>query len=244
MPVRAQSVAAGLRFRSAARSHVGCVRTLNEDAVLDRPALGLWAVADGMGGHDAGEIASRLVIDEIDPKQAYVATPGAIGESLQRANRRLVSYAAQTKAGTCGSTVVVLLIEHSGYTCLWAGDSRAYVLRGRSLTQLTRDHSAVQELIDAGSIGAADAARHPHAHMITRAVGAEAALAVEIVEGAVHPGETFLLCSDGITNVMRDAELTDLIGLPNLDDAADAVQELALQRRAPDNISLILVRHA
>lgn len=220
------------------------MRTLNEDAVLDRPGIGLWAVADGMGGHDAGEIASRLVIEEVDPKQAYVATPVAIGESLQRANRRLVSYAAQTKAGTCGSTVVVLLIEGSRHTCLWAGDSRAYVWRDRGLTQLTRDHSAVQELLDADRIKPADAARHPHAHMITRAVGAEATLAVDVREGAVHRGDTFLLCSDGVTNVVRDAELADLIGMPMIDDAADAILELALQRRAPDNVSLVLVRLA
>jgi len=218
------------------------VRKLNEDAVLDRPDIGLFAVADGMGGHDAGEIASRMVIDEIDPKQAYIATPDAVGESLQRANRRLVSYATQTHAGTCGSTVVALLIEPARYTCLWAGDSRAYVLRDRRLMQLTRDHSAVQELLDAERIKPADAARHPHAHIITRAVGAEATLAVDVAEGAVQRGDTFFLCSDGVTNVLRDTELADLIGMPMIDDAADAILDLALQRRAPDNVSLVLVR--
>ncbi len=222
---------------------MGCVRTLNEDAVLDRPGIGLWAVADGMGGHNAGDVASKLVIDEIDPKDAQVSRD-AIGESLQRANRKLVSYAAQTRAGTCGSTVVVLLLEPKRYTCHWAGDSRAYLLRERTLTQLTHDHSAVQELIDADRLQPVDAARHPYAHIITRAVGAERELAVETREGATHKGDTFLLCSDGITNLVRNEELADLIGMPHLEDAADALLELALQRRAPDNVSLVLVRHA
>lgn len=243
MPVQAHSVAANVRFRAAARSHVGRVRTLNEDAVLDRTDIGLWAVADGMGGHDAGDVASRLVIEELDPKGARVS-PAAIDESLQCANRRLLSYAAQTKTGTCGSTVVVLLLEPKRYACHWAGDSRAYVLRERCLTQLTRDHSAVQELIDAERLHRADASRHPYAHIITRAVGADRALAVETCQGATHPGDTFLLCSDGVTNLIRDEELADLVGMPLLDDAADALLELALQRHAPDNVSLVLVRHA
>ena len=243
MPVEPQTLTADTAFRSAARSHVGCVRRLNEDAVLARPAFGLWAVADGMGGHDAGEIASRIVIDEIQPKDGW-PTRGTVREGLQRANRRLVAFAEKTGSGTIGSTVVVLVIEAARYVCVWAGDSRAYMLRGAELSRLTRDHSAVQELVDAGVVAEADAQRHPQSHVITRAVGADPTLDLDVCEGPVHPGATFLLCSDGITNLIADAELADLMARADIDDAADAILALALKRGAPDNISVVLVRSA
>lgn len=243
MPVEPQTLTAANPFRSAARSHVGCVRRLNEDAVLARPEFGLWAVADGMGGHDAGEIASRIVLDEIQPKDGWPIR-GTVREGLQRANRRLVAFAEKTGSGTIGSTVVVLLMEASRYVCIWAGDSRAYMLRGTQLTRLTRDHSAVQELVDAGVVAAADAAYHRQAHVITRAVGADATLDLDVCEGAVPPGATFLLCSDGITNLIADAELAEFMARADIDEAADAITALALKRHAPDNISLVLVRTA
>jgi serine/threonine protein phosphatase PrpC len=222
--------------RSATRSHAGCVRTLNEDAVLERPDLGLWAVADGMGGHDAGDVASRIVVEEL-------AAPGTdVVERLQRANRRLLAYAAKTRAGLVGSTVVVLQIEGPRYTCFWVGDSRAYIQRSGGLIRLTRDHSAVQELIDAGRITNSEAIRHPQSHVITRAVGAEQSLAVDCCEGTVDTGDTFLLCSDGLSNTLDEAELATLASGQDLGDAADSLLALALKRRAADNVSVALIR--
>jgi serine/threonine protein phosphatase PrpC len=222
--------------RSATRSHAGCVRTLNEDAILERPDLGLWAVADGMGGHNAGDVASRIVIEEL-------AAPGTdVVERLQRANRSLLAYAARTRAGLVGTTVVVLQIEGARYTCFWVGDSRAYIRRGTGLIRLTRDHSAVQELIDAGRITCAEAIRHPQSHVITRAVGAEQSLAIDHCEGTVCTGDTFLLCSDGLSNTLNEAELATLASGQDLADAADSLLSLALNRRAADNVSVALIR--
>jgi len=233
-----QKLNAAHAFRSAARSHVGCVRALNEDAILDRPDIGLWAVADGMGGHNAGEVASSVVIEQLSSQDASVE------ERLQRANRRLLLHAAQTRSGPIGSTVVVLRIDPPHYSCFWAGDSRAYLLRDNRLTRLTRDHSAVQELIDAGRLTSAEVARHPQSHVITRAVGAEQTLIVDSLDGSIRPNDTFLLCSDGLSNLLGESELADVAKTPDLEDAAEALLALALQRRAPDNVSVILVRQA
>ncbi len=233
-----QTLNAAQAFRSAARSHVGCVRALNEDAILDRPDIGLWAVADGMGGHDAGDVASNVVIEELASQDANIE------ERLRRANCRLLLHAAQTRSGPIGSTVVALHIDPAHYSCFWAGDSRAYLLRDNHLTRLTRDHSAVQELIDAGRITAAEAARHPQSHVITRAVGAEQTLIVDSHGGSIRPNDTFLLCSDGLSNLVGESELADVAKTPDLGVAAETLLALALQRRAPDNVSVILVRQA
>jgi serine/threonine protein phosphatase PrpC len=226
------------RFLCAARSHTGCVRTLNEDAILERPEFGLWAIADGMGGHNAGDVASRMVVEEL----AAPATD--IVERLQRANRRLLAYAAKTRAGLVGSTVVALQVTGTRYRCFWVGDSRAYIQRGTSLMRLTRDHTAVQELIDAGRITHAEAIRHPQSHVITRAVGAEQNLAVDHREGAISTGDTFLLCSDGLSNTVDEAELAHLTSGEDLAEAADSLLALALKRRAADNVSVVLIRLA
>ncbi len=230
-----QKLNAAHAFQSSARSHVGCVRALNEDAILDRPDIGLWAVADGMGGHNAGEIASAVVIEELSHGTN-------VTEHLQRANRRLLAHAAQTRSGAIGSTVVVLRIEPTRFSCFWAGDSRAYLLRDDRLMRLTHDHSAVQELVDAGRITPTEAVHHPQAHVITRAVGAEQTLSVDCRDGPISASDTFLLCSDGLSNLIRDSELADAAKMTDLDAAADALLTLALQRNAPDNVSVILVR--
>jgi serine/threonine protein phosphatase PrpC len=222
--------------RSAARSHAGCVRVLNEDAVLDRPDIGLWAVADGMGGHNAGDVASKGVLEELASQDAN------IGERLQRANRRLLLHAAQTRSGPIGSTVVALEIRPPHYACFWVGDSRAYLMRDNRITRLTRDHSAVQELMDAGRITPAEAAEHPQSHVITRAVGAEQTLAVDSHDGSIEANDTFLLCSDGLSNLLREDELADVASLADLEAAADTLLALALRRQAPDNVSVILIR--
>jgi len=223
-------------LRSAARSHAGCVRALNEDAVLDRPDIGLWAVADGMGGHNAGDVASRAVLQELGSQAA------SVGDRLQRANRRLLLHAAQTKSGPIGSTVVALEIQAPHYTCFWVGDSRAYLIRDGRLTRLTRDHSAVQELIDAGRITSAEAAQHPQSHVITRAVGAEQTLAVDSRAGSIEANDTFLLCSDGLSNVLREDELAEVASMADLEAAAETLLARALRRQASDNVSVVLIR--
>jgi serine/threonine protein phosphatase PrpC len=237
---------APLIFRSTARTHVGCVRTLNEDNLVDRPEIGLWAVADGMGGHEAGEVASGLIAAALDRVEGFTTGYGFLDEvhdKLQQANRDLLARAAAVAPGTViGSTVVALLAYQGHYACLWAGDSRCYLLRGGALEPITRDHSMVQELIDAGSLTREDARTHSRANVITRAVGVADRLALEMRQGPIQPGDTFLLCSDGLSGMMADAEIGSLIEDRPIERAADALLDLALSRGGRDNITVVLVQ--
>ena len=162
-------------FEVVTRTHVGLRRKINEDALLSRPDLGLWAVADGMGGHDAGEVASALVIEglgAIPPGLAPEAQAEAVRTVLQGVNARLREMGGEgPKPRTIGSTVTVLTAKAGGYVCQWAGDSRGYLARDGVLVQLTRDHSLVQQLVDLGELTAAEAENHPDGNVITRAVG-------------------------------------------------------------------------
>jgi len=232
-------------FESAIRSHVGRRRKINEDAVLGRPDLGLWAVADGMGGHDAGEVASAMVVDGLGacpPGLSLDDRTTAAREVLKAVAARLAALGAEGPSRrTIGSTVVALLAGPDAFACLWAGDSRAYRARRGAIAQLTCDHSLVQELVDAGEIAAADAAAHPNANIITRAVGA-GALDLDCVTGDLRPGDAFLLASDGLTRLMSEAELLDALQAADLDAAADGLIDACLERGAPDNVSFVLLR--
>ena len=160
---------ARLVFESFARTDVGKVRSLNEDNFCDRPEVGLWAVADGMGGHQAGEVASGLIVEaleRVDDFSSGYAFLDDVRESIQRVNRTLIAKAAVMAPGTLiGSTVVILLAFGGHYACLWAGDSRAYILRRGRFEQISRDHSRLQELIDAGSLSRAEAKSYSRARM-------------------------------------------------------------------------------
>ena len=233
-------------FRSSAVTHVGAVRKHNEDAFVDRPDLGLWAVADGAGGHESGEVASAAVSEALG-----TIPPGlAPAQVLQEVRTRLAAthVSLMERAGARGpnvlmaTTVVVLLAQQGHFACLWAGDSRAYLLRDGALTQVSRDHSVVEDLLEAGAITAEQAARHPQANVITRAVGA----APEVLEldkrsGTLMRGDRFLLCSDGLCKALDDHRIAELLaGDP--EDGADRLVAAALQARASDNVTAVTVQ--
>ncbi len=231
-----------MRFQSWANSHPGAVRSHNEDAFVDRPDIGLWAVADGAGGHDAGEIASGMLKEVLD-----TIPPGLSASELLAQVRLRVADVHQTlrdeaeKRGPrsiIASTLVVLLARDGHFACLWAGDSRVYLLRNGTLAQVTRDHSLVQELVDAGTIPAEEADGHPRANVITRAVGAAETLELDKVSNRLAAGDRFLLCSDGLNKTLSDAELADLLADPG---PADRLIDEALTRRATDNITVVAV---
>lgn len=233
-------------FSCVARSHVGAVRRLNEDRVLARPEIGLWAVADGMGGHQAGDVASTAVVEALgqmgDADSGWALLTDA-ERRLQQVNGDLVARAAAFgPRARIGSTVVALLVYDGHYACLWAGDSRAYLLRDGQLRRLSRDHSVVQELVDAGVLAPGDAKGHRAANVITRAVGVDADLTLDLQHGEARPGDVFLLCSDGLTGLLDDAEIAARLGVMSLDKAADDLLRLTLDRGAPDNVSLLIVR--
>ena len=235
-----------LALRSAGRTHEGRVRRLNEDSLLEAPQLGLWAVADGMGGHEAGEVASRRVVDALAALPAPASGFGFVrdvSEALQRANAELIEYAAGRHTDVVGSTVVVLLAVDGHWACLWAGDSRGYLFRDGRLARLTRDHSLVQELVDKGALTPAEAHASRRANVITRAVGVDAALDLEMAQGPIRLGDTFLLCSDGLTGVLDDGEIEGLLArVPDPQACAGRLVEAALDRGAPDNVTAVLVR--
>lgn len=233
-------------FVSVSRTHVGLSRQLNEDRYLDRPEIGLWAVADGMGGHQAGDLASRLIVEALEDiagsAPAY-ARRDAVRRRLEAVNAELIARAAAMPRGTViGSTVAVLIAHEDHYACVWAGDSRVYLLRGGVLTRVTRDHSLVQELIDGGSLSEDEARARRISNVITRAVGAGQVLDLDETHGDIAPGDVFLICSDGLSGLVRDEELGQIAAGQDLEAAADRMLDLTLERGARDNITLTLVR--
>lgn len=231
------------RFSSVARSHLGRRRSINEDRVLAEPDTGLWAIADGMGGLHAGDLAASRVIEALAEDQRGASGYARLTSLLRRLEALNSLIFTESSDGLAsGSTVVALLVHEGHYACLWAGDSRAYRLRRDVLTPISRDHSVVQGLVDAGELTEAERRDHPAAHIITRAVGAGAVLEIEQRFAPIDAQDVFLLCSDGLTSCVDDEELKGILSQNDLVTAADELLALALARDAPDNVSLILIR--
>ena len=232
-------------WSSASRTHVGKVREINEDAHLERTTRGLWVVADGMGGHAVGDVASRMVIDGLDDVpdptslESYI---DAVSNRLLLTNRELREEAMRRQVRLIGSTVVALLAFERQCACLWAGDSRIYLSRSGQLQQLTRDHSQVEELIAHGLLDRSKAGDHPASNTITRAVGASDLLQLDTNVLELKDGDLFLLCSDGLTNEVNDSEIATELVRGNCQQTADNLLECALTRGARDNVTLIVLR--
>lgn len=232
------------RYRSASATHVGAVRKLNEDSLLDNPSVGLWVIADGAGGHAAGDYASQTLVaglKRIAPQQSAMDLLTAVRQQIEIANANLRAYAANEGIDMTATTVAVLLCFGQHYAAVWAGDSRVYLLRDGDLRQVTRDHSAVQELVDAGAITPEEALHHPHRNVVTRAVGAAGTIEVDMVQDRVRPNDIFLLCSDGLGKVISDEEVATALQSMASDAVPDYLVETALTRAVPDNISVVVV---
>jgi serine/threonine-protein phosphatase Stp1 len=238
----------GLPVGASAGTHVGLVRSVNEDAVLDLGEIGLWVVADGVGGADAGDRASQLIVSSLGCLPGPASAAGflaAVRHSLESVNRQLREEAAIGGRGrVIASTVVCLLFYEAWYCCVWAGDSRIYRLRGDRFEQMTHDHSEVQSLVDYGLISVEEARRHPNANVITRAVGAEDVLRLDAVEGPIEPGDAFLLCSDGLTKVVDDWEIGAALSSHAPADVVHQLIQTTLDRGAPDNVSVAAIKIA
>ena len=233
-------------YQSRAATHPGAVRAHNEDTFVDRPDLGLWAVADGAGGHQSGEVASAAVAEAlggIPPGLAAAEVLQEVRTRLEATHQDLLARSGRRGPGVLmATTVVVLLAQQGHFACLWAGDSRAYLLRDGVLTQVSRDHSLVEDLLESGAITPEQAARHPQANVITRAVGADAeTLDLDKRSGPLHPGDRFLLCSDGLCKCLDDARIAELLG-GDAEGGADRLIAAALQARATDNVTAVTVQ--
>jgi serine/threonine protein phosphatase PrpC len=235
-----------LTWSSSGRSHVGGVRKVNEDSLLDRPDLGLWAVADGMGGHQCGDVASQSVVEALNklPRASSLAECSAqLEHELRAVNLRLRQMAEQQGPGNLiGTTAVALAINGDQYLCAWVGDSRAYLLRNQQLVQISRDHTHVAELVDHGLISAEEAEKHPMANVLTRAVGAHDDITLDETRGALQAGDLFLLCSDGLTKELNNTEIAAMLSGPNPEEISRALIHATLVRGARDNVSVVLVR--
>jgi len=231
-------------YVSASGTSPGAVRTRNEDAMLERPDVGLWAVADGMGGHRDGDRASTMIVQALDRLQGPIGAPALLAQVRQRleyVHRRLRSDRAD--AGVpCGSTVVVLLAAGGHYCCLWAGDSRLYLLRGGRLTQVTHDHSHVQTLVDTGALTPQEARDHRMANIVTRGVGVGEDLNLAKYCDRLHADDIFLLCSDGLTKSLGAAEIAANLTQLSMQHVVRDLLDLALERRADDNVTAVAVR--
>jgi serine/threonine-protein phosphatase Stp1 len=234
------------QLKSWAVTHTGAVRKHNEDNLLSRPDLGLWAVADGAGGHDSGELASGMIVAELERLPGQLTASALLSEI--RLTLSAVHEALRTEAARRGghsiiaSTFIALVLRDRHFACLWAGDSRAYLLRAGVLQQLSRDHSLVQELVDSGMLDAEAAENHPHANVITRAVGADSdTLELDKVIGTAEPGDRFLLCSDGLSKTLSTAEITSLLGAPQGVPPPELLIAAALAHQVNDNVTAVVV---
>jgi protein phosphatase len=232
-------------FESGAATHVGKVRQQNEDSYLVSAAAGVWAVADGMGGHDAGDVASRTIVEELE----RIPPPSSAAELLANcearivdANSRLRRLADARHGDVIGATVAVLLVYEEFFACVWAGDSRIYRVRDGDIEQLTVDHTEVQQLLADGKLSAEEARAWPRRNVITRAIGPYEDLELELTSGTLAPGDTFVICSDGLTNHVDDGEIS-VLATGNLPQrAADLLIGLTLDRGATDNVTAVVVR--
>ena len=234
------------RYVCSAVSDVGCRRRLNEDACLSRPDLGLWVVADGMGGHQAGDHASRSIVEALDfPAEGSVSPRTLIDrieDAMVEVNDRLVTHAQGLGPdAVVASTVVGLILAQTHFALFWLGDSRAYMVRGGAALQLTRDDSHVQALVDAGEIDEEAARSHPLSHVVTAAVGAGADFDLHFTHGRCGLRDRFVLCSDGLSNLVTPAETGRIASRTPIEEGAQTLVDIARARGAPDNVTVVVV---
>jgi serine/threonine protein phosphatase PrpC len=227
------------QYRSAGRTHPGLIRGTNQDAFVDRATARLWAVADGMGGHRDGDVASRMVCESLASYE-----PGAtLEDSIEDVRLRMSEVNQHLHAAAIrpvdpvqsGSTVVLLLVRRSTCAVLWAGDSRVYRLREQQLTQLTRDHTWAAQL----NLTEADGEEADHS--ITRAVGGEDTLTLDVLRERVRPGDRYLLCSDGLTRELSAARIAELLGTGDAEASTATLIEATLAAGARDNVTVLVV---
>lgn len=234
-------------WRSAGRTDPGKLRPRNEDAFLDCPQQGLWAVADGMGGYAGGDVASQLIVANLAALPLHPdlkERSRAVRQCLRWTNRRLsqeLTLTAEQHPSIMGSTVVALLLDGDRGTCIWAGDSRCYLWRGRRLYQLSKDHSLQQQLISKQHLSIDEAGAHPAAKALTRAVGAAPELTLEVLELDVHPGDRFLLCSDGLYQDLSGQALGHGLGLASPRMTLEYLFERVLHGAARDNLTAVVI---
>ncbi|HEX8570312.1 MAG TPA: protein phosphatase 2C domain-containing protein [Caulobacteraceae bacterium] len=231
------------RPKSVGLTHVGMVRSANEDSMVLREDAGVWVVADGMGGHENGQWASTTIVEAVGAARLtgdFDADVDAVGGAILAANETI--YRASVERGrSMGSTVTALYLNGDRFVAFWAGDSRIYLLRAGRLHQLSRDHTQVMDLVERGLMSPEEAEHHPMGHVLSRAVGTQETLELDAVSDTAVVKDVFLLCSDGLTGVVSEEEIADRLGMFPPEVACRRLLELVLARGAPDNVTMVAV---
>ncbi|MEM8811300.1 MAG: protein phosphatase 2C domain-containing protein [Pseudomonadota bacterium] len=239
------------RFETGAQSHTGNVRTLNEDSFFvteDKGSGGAWTiamVADGMGGHSAGDRASHAIVDHVRSVGIPVSAPdlrARFEDRINRANEAILALSRNSDGMTIGSTMAALLTYGRQFACIWSGDSRVYRVRDHEIEQISRDHTEVQNLIDQGVLTAEEAKSWPRRNVITQAIGVMSPAPLEITQGLVEGEDRFVICSDGLTGHVSDPEIHEHVLAYDPQTACDALVDLTLERGALDNVTVLVVR--
>ena len=230
---------------AGAATHVGKARQQNEDNYLVLTESGVWAVADGMGGHSAGDLASFTVVDElrrIVPASSAAELLADCEARIVDANNRLRKITDERQGGIIGTTVAVLLVYEEFFACIWAGDSRLYRIRKSGIEQLSVDHTEAQELLAEGKLTAEEARSWLRRNVITRAIGTYDDLELEMINGTLEHDDVFVICSDGLTTHVEDQEILALANNNPPQRACDLLISLTLDRGATDNVTVVIVR--
>lgn len=237
-----------ITFISSSATEVGLKRTNNEDAFLDLPRLGLFAVSDGMGGAAAGEVASSIFIETASEffLSGNTRTEKDISDLVQgvfsTSNQRITNYASKnSECAGMGSTADLLAFSGERFVAGHIGDSRIYISRNGALRQLTKDHSFVQQQVDSGIISAEQARKHARKNVLLRALGTDTVLSFDIVQGRSYHQDLFLLCSDGLTDMVEDSLIKEVLASRmNLSDKVSSLMRLAHAGGGRDNITVVL----
>lgn len=229
---------------AAGLSDPGLKRERNEDSALIDNVQCFWLVADGMGGHENGALASQTAVQGFRALQMPAEFSDAVQAAATRmheVNDRLVRLRAESGVVQMGTTAVALLIRGHRFAVIWVGDSRAYIWRRGGLFQLSSDHTHVQDLVDQGILSPAEAKGHPMGHVLTRALGVQDTVQVDIVEDTIEVGDRFLLCSDGLSGPVDDDAIRELVGSGTPEAVCAALIDAAHAYGAPDNVTAIVV---
>jgi serine/threonine protein phosphatase PrpC len=233
-------------WHSYGLTHIGKKRKINQDAFLNLPDNKLWVVADGMGGHKAGEVASASIINSLKsliPEKTIGSTVKKMVYELLKVNQKLLDLAAEGGGDNevIGSTVVILLACHQYCVYLWSGDSRIYLFRKGELKQISRDHNHESRLLAEG-FSIKEARTYPFAQALTHAIGGEEILYLDAQIQEIRNGDIFLLCSDGLFKEVCNTEIESILKKTSIKESLIHLIELALEREAKDNITMILAQ--
>ena len=233
-------------FDTGAATHMGKIRERNEDSYLARPDVGIWTVADGMGGHSAGDFASETIVEALRTIERPASASDLLTlceDQVLKANARLREIAHERGGIVLGSTVAVLLAYDEHFACIWSGDSRVYMVRGGEIRQISRDHTEVQELISGGLLSPDEAKSWPRGNVITRAIGVDDNPELEMRSGVLEKDDIFIVCSDGLTKHVEDNEILDCVNVGSSQQACERLIALTLERGAEDNVTVIVVHY-